>query len=218
MNNKITVIIPAYNEEEFIADVIKSIKRDDFVNDIIVVDNASTDNTAKIANECGANVLHCSNKGKGYAMEAGLKIAKNEYILYVDGDITNYAEDMVELMTDPLVNDEADFVKADFVRAGGRVTNLVALPLLELLFPNMQKFSQPLSGIIAGKKEYFQKILFEKDYGVDIAILMDMLNMNARAKEVNIGEIKNHSQNWNALEKMSKEVMSAILKRSNKIK
>ena len=115
-------------------------------------------------------------------------------------------------------NENYDFVKSTFERAGGRVTELVAKPLLELLFPDNCNFSQPLSGIIAGKKEKFDKIELEKDYGVDIGILLDMIKMNAKIKEVNIGTIDNCSQSWKSLSKMSKQVMVAILKRANTIK
>ena len=69
--------------------------------------------------------------------------------------------------------------------------------------------------MIAGKKSVFQKIEFEKDYGVDIGILLDMINLNVNIEEVKIGKLKNVSKSWRALEKMSTEVMRAILKRAN---
>ena len=89
--------------------------------------------------------------------------------------------------------------------------------LLELAFPELCKFSQPLSGIIAGRKKFFEKIEFEKDYGVDIGILLDMVQMQIKIKEVHIGKIKNNSQQWKNLEKMSREVMNAIIRRSDKV-
>ena len=90
---------------------------------------------------------------------------------------------------------------------------MVAKPLLKLLFPEFQKYSQPLSGMIAGKKEVFEKIEFEKDYGVDIGILLDVVNMGYSIEEVMIGKLENNSKDWKSLEKMSIEVMRAILKR-----
>ena len=211
--------IVKYKQNTFhIVNVIETLKRSKIKNEIIVVDNFSTDNTAKVAKDAGVDkVVYCDKRGKGYAMEAGLKKAKNDIILYMDGDILSYTNDMVEKMLEPLLNDEADFVKSEFDRSGGRVTELVAKPLLEILFPNMYKFKQPLSGIIAGRKDFFEKINFEKDYGVDVGILLDMVRMNARIKEVHIGTIKNDSQSWEALSKMSKEVATAILKRAGKL-
>ena len=80
----------------------------------------------------------------------------------------------------------------------------------------MTKYKQPLSGMIAGKKELFEKIEFDKNYGVDIGILLDMEKKKVRIKEVSLGILKNVSKDWKALEKMLTEVMNAILKRANR--
>ena len=82
----------------------------------------------------------------------------------------------------------------------------------------MYKFSEPLSGMIASKKSILEKLEFEKDYGVDIGILLDIIKMKLTIEEVNIGKLKNLShmaktQEW--MSKMSTEIMRAILKRTN---
>ena len=214
MENKyVTVVIPARNEQKTIARVIKLVNLNKNVNQIIVVDNNSTDSTSQIAKKSGAQVVFCENQGKGYAMEAGMKYVENEIVVFVDADINNYSRNLIQVLIQPLLNDEVDFVKSMFERKGGRVTELVAKPLLSVTYPDMYNFSQPLSGMIAGKTEFFKKIEFEKDYGVDIGILLDMINLNAKITEVSIGKIKNSSQHWDLLNKMSKEVISAILKR-----
>lgn len=182
-----------------------------------MVDNCSTDKTSEIAKTHDVQVVYCGNQGKGFAMEEGLKHAKEEIVVFVDGDLNIHSQDVIKMIVDPIRNENYDFVKSTFEREGGRVTELVAKPLLELLFPDNCKFSQPLSGIIGGKKEKFDKIELEKDYGVDIGILLDMIKMNAKIKEVNIGAIDNCSQSWKSLSKMSKQVMVAILKRANVI-
>ena len=210
---KVSVIIPAFNEQKSIKKVIKLVKNYEKVDEIIVVDNNSTDNTALIAEKEGAKVVFCKEQGKGYAMEKGLAEAKNETVVFIDADINNYSKDVIEKLAEPIINEEADFVKSLFERTGGRVTELVAKPLLDILFPEIHKFSQPLSGMIAGKKSILSKIEFEKDYGVDIGILLDMINMKVNIKEVHIGQIKNQSQQWRNLEKMSREVMTSIIKR-----
>lgn len=214
-DENVTVIIPARNEEKTIQKVIRLVQKCDIVNQIIVVDNNSSDNTAKFAKIAGAYVVPCSLQGKGYAMEEGLKYSINDIIVYLDADISNYSKDLINKLSEPIRNKKADFVKSMFDRKGGRVTELVAKPMLEILFPNIYKFSQPLSGMIAGRKKYFEQITFEKDYGVDIGILLDMIKLNVKIKEVHIGTIKNISQQWQSLEKMSKEVISAIIKRAN---
>ena len=211
----VTVIIPAYNEEENIANVINMCKKNECVDEIIVVNNLCTDKTEEIAKKEGAKVIFCGKQGKGYAMEEGIKYAKNDCIVFLDGDINDYSENVVELLASPILENKADFVKAAFDREHGRVTFLVAQPLLDILFPNMKKYSQPLSGMIAGKKEVFEKIKLEKDYGVDIGLLLDVINMNLRIEEVYIGKIKNVSKDWRLLQTMCSEVMKAIIKRSN---
>ena len=209
----LSVIIPAHNEQKCIKKVIRIVKQNKSVDEIIVVDNNSSDKTALMAEKEGAKVVFCKKQGKGYAMEKGLQKAKNEIVVFIDADINNYSKDLIEKLAEPIVNSKADFVKSLFERTGGRVTELVAKPLLDILFPEIHKFSQPLSGMIAGKKSLLSKIEFEKDYGVDIGILLDMIQMNANIEEVHIGKIRNHSQQWKNLEKMSREVMNAIIKR-----
>lgn len=213
MNSEVTVIIPARNEQKTIAKVVKSVSINKNVNQIIVVDNNSNDATAMLAKRAGAEVAFCERQGKGYAMEAGMQIVKNDIVVFVDADINNYSKNLIEVLTTPLIDDEVDFVKSMFEREGGRVTELVAKPLLDITYPDMYKFSQPLSGMIAGRTKFFQKMQFEKDYGVDIGILLDMIKLNARITEVSIGKIKNSSHDWKYLDKMSREVMNAILKR-----
>lgn len=211
----ISAIIPAYNEEENIKTVIDICKENKNVTEIIVVNNLSTDRTEEIAKNEGAKVIFCDKQGKGYAMEAGIEQAQNECIVFLDGDISDYSDDVIYKLAEPILERNVDFVKATFDREGGRVTELVAKPLLKLLFPDLQKYSQPLSGMVAGKKSVFQKIELEKDYGVDIGILLDMVKLNVNIEEVKIGKIKNVCKSWKALEKMSTEVMRAILKRAN---
>lgn len=215
MNSKISVIIPAYNEEDNITTVIEKTKNNKNVQEIIVVNNLSTDRTEELAKKAGAKVINCNMQGKGYAMEEGMKIVQNDIIVFLDADIPEYSENIIYKLTQPIIENDIDFVKSTFDREGGRVTELVAKPLLKLLFPEFEKFTQPLSGMIAGKKQVFEKLQFEKDYGVDIGILIDVVNMKFSIEEVKIGTIQNKSKEWKALEKMSREVMQAILKRRN---
>ena len=210
----VSVIIPAYNEEKNIKTVIDLCKQNEIVSEIIVVNNLCTDRTEEIARAEGAKVVCCNEQGKGYAMEVGIKYAQNEILVFLDGDIPDYSNDVINKLVEPILKRNIDFVKATFDREGGRVTELVAKPLLKLLFPDV-KYAQPLSGMIAGKKSVFQKIEFEKDYGVDIGILLDMINLKVNIEEVKIGQLKNISKSWKALEKMSTEVMKAILKRAH---
>src|SRR5688572_25523074 len=211
----LTVIIPVLNEEKTIGNVVRFCQQFPLVTEIIVVDDKSEDNTVAIATAAGAQVIISLVRGKGISMKDGIAKATNELIIFLDGDIDPYPEDTITNLAAPLLTDEADFVKGSFARNAGRVTELVAKPLLNIFYPGLSHFSQPLSGMIAGKKSYFKKLDFFNDYGVDIGILIDMYLMKARVTEVNIGYIENKSKPWEALGKMSKEVSRAIIRKAH---
>ncbi|MEO5581466.1 MAG: HAD-IB family phosphatase [Saprospiraceae bacterium] len=210
----VTVIIPTLNEEERIASVIAFAKRQPNVSEIIVVDDKSLDRTVSIAHQSGAKVITSTKLGKGASMKDGVLCASNEIIVFLDGDIDPYPHYTIKLLTEPIIQDEADFVKSSFSRNAGRVTELVAKPLLSIFFPDLLSFSQPLSGMIAGKKSLFKQLEFSDDYGVDIGILIDMHLLNVPMKEVEIGYLENKSKPWQALGKMSKEVAQTIIKKA----
>lgn len=210
----LTVIIPALNEEKTITQVIRFCFSEPAVSEVIVVDDKSEDNTASLAAGAGAKVITSVSQGKGISMKEGIDAASNEILVFLDADIDPYPEGAIYNLAAPLLTDKADFVKGAFARNAGRVTELVAKPLLTILFPGLSHFSQPLSGMIAGKKTFFRKIEFFNDYGVDIGILIDMYLMKARVQEVNIGYIENKSKPWEALGKMSREVSRAIITRA----
>jgi glucosyl-3-phosphoglycerate synthase len=210
----LTVIIPVLNEANTIHNVVRFCLQHSIVSEVIVVDDKSEDDTVNIAKAAGAKVIISQVRGKGISMKDGIRVASNEMIIFLDGDIDPYPEGTITLLAEPLINNEADFVKGSFARNAGRVTELVAKPLLNIFYPGLAHFSQPLSGMIAGKKSFFNKIDFFNDYGVDIGILIDMYLMKARVQEMNIGYIENKSKPWQALGKMSKEVSRAIISKA----
>ena len=210
----LTIIIPALNESNTIANVVNFCRRNELVSEVIVIDDRSEDNTVALAEEAGARVIISASRGKGISMKEGIDAASNDIVVFLDADIDPYPENTIADLTRPLILDEADFVKGTFARNAGRVTELVAKPLLNIFYPGLADFSQPLSGMIAGKKNFFQRIRFFNDYGVDIGILLDMYLMKARITEVNIGYIENKSKPWQALGKMSREVSRAIISKA----
>jgi len=212
----LTVIIPVLNEQNTISSVVTFCLQHPLVNEVIVVDDKSEDKTVELAKKAGAKVITSEVRGKGISMKDGIAHATNEILVFLDGDIDPYPDETITKLTQPLIDNEADFVKGTFARNAGRVTELVAKPLLNIFFPGLAHFSQPLSGMIAGRKNYFKKIEFFNDYGVDIGILIDMYLMKAKVKEVNIGYIENKSKPWEALGKMSKEVSRAIISKAQR--
>ncbi|MDD5317762.1 MAG: HAD-IB family phosphatase [Candidatus ainarchaeum sp.] len=215
MASRISVVIPALNEEATIREVIAIARHGDRKREVIVVDDNSSDNTAKFAKAAGAKVIESAILGKGKSMQEGLSAAKGDIVVFLDADLRGLNPDVVSLVTRPIVGGECDFVKARYARESGRVTEILAKPLLKMLFPGMKRFEQPLGGVIAGRRELLVKLDFENDYGVDIGILIDVINLGARTMEVDIGEIRHKMKPLNHLGKMSGEVASAIFKRAN---
>jgi HAD superfamily phosphoserine phosphatase-like hydrolase len=213
----VTVIIPTLNEEKTIKSVIELVSGSPLVSEILVVDDKSLDNTLEQAQMPLTRIYTSTRLGKGASMREGMLLAANDIIAYLDADILTYPGNIIEMLTLPIINGEVDFVKSCFDRQAGRVTELVAKPLISILFPPLTRFSQPLSGMIAGKRSFLKKLTFENDYGVDIGILIDMFILGARIREVNIGYIENRMQTWEQLSKMSREVSRAILKRARKL-
>ncbi len=210
----ISVIIPALDEEKTVSQVVRLAKQSPNVTEVIVVDDKSMDNTIEEARNEGAILITSTKLGKGASMKDGLSVAKNEIIVFLDADISTYPENVIHLLTGPIINNRVDFVKSCFSRQAGRVTELVAKPLLSILIPGFPSFWQPLSGMIAGKKELFTQIEFEEGYGVDIGILIDMHLLGARIEEVSVGHIQNRMQPLEQLGIMSREVATTIMKKS----
>ena len=213
----ISVVIPALNEEKTIAKVVRKALQCHEVSEVIVVDDHSADDTVNRAEKAGARIIMSKTRGKGISMREGMEVAKNEVLVFLDADIPNYGDDVTERLARPVLDDKADFVKSYFQRQAGRVTELVAKPLLSIMLPGFPYFRQPLSGMIAGRKSMLEKVQFEEGYGVDIGILIDMYQAGARIEEVDIGEIENRMQSLDQLGKMSKEVARTIMKKSRNI-
>jgi HAD superfamily phosphoserine phosphatase-like hydrolase len=213
----ISVIIPAMNEEKTIGSVVKIAKSSPRVMEVIVVDDKSFDNTVREARLAGASAITSTKIGKGASMRDGLLVSSQDIVVYLDADLGKLDADVVNILAEPLISKQADFVKARFSREAGRVTELVAKPLLSLLFPALSHFTQPLGGIVAARRTFLQKVSFEDDYGADIALLIDMHLLGARIVEVDIGQIEHKMKPWHQLTRMSKEVSRAILTRATQL-
>jgi phosphoserine phosphatase len=212
----LSVVIPALNESATITSIVRFALCSPLVDEVIVVDDGSIDDTPGLAQSAGANVITSSMLGKGVSMEDGMRAARNEFILYLDGDLEGLREDAIECMAAPLFANEADFVKASFSRSAGRVTMLTAKPLLRTYFPELSHLDQPLGGIVAARKRLLGNLTFENDYGVDIGLLVDAWMAGARITEVSIGALRHRSHSLEALGDMATQVARALLARADK--
>ena len=127
----------------------------------------------------------------------------------------NLTSKKVEAMIMPILLGKAEITKTKFSRASGRVTELTAKPLLNFFFPEIS-FEQPLSGQFAARKEILKKINFEKDYGVDVGIVIDADVLGISIMEVDIGAIEHDMSPLSDLNMMANEVVRTIISRANK--
>lgn len=210
----ISVIIPALNEAERVGLVVRFALLNPKVTEVIVIDDGSIDGTPELAASAGATVVMSTLLGKGASMHDGLLAAQNDVLLYLDGDLDNLDINLISRMTDPIFNEQADFVKAQFERSAGRVTTLTARPLIQTFFPELKDFAQPLGGIIAARRSLLEKLHFENDYGVDVGLLLDAAQTGALITQVDIGRIDHDSQPLNKLGDMATQVLRVILDRA----
>lgn len=216
-NNKpmtVSVIIPAFNEEKTVAHVVNVVKSLKYIGEIVVVDDGSTDQTSKFAEEAGAKVIHhMKNRGKGAAIKTGFKNSKGDIVVFLDADLKNLTQSQVRNIVDPIMNGEADVTKTKFKREAGRVTELTAKPLLKFFFPEI-KYDQPLSGQFAAKRSFLNKIKLEDDYGVDVGIVLDADILGMKVKEVDIGNIEHVMSTLIELNVVATEVVRTIVDRA----
>ncbi|MES0022327.1 MULTISPECIES: glycosyltransferase [unclassified Mesorhizobium] len=209
-----TAIIPAFNEQGRIENVINTVRHADDVSEIIVVADGSTDNTPAIAESLGAKVVrHERNLGKGAAMLTGSAAAINESLLFLDADVSTFTAEDINKITDKL-NEGYDFVKTHFQRDSGRVTQLTVRPLLKRFFPEVfERFPEPLSGQIGITKSALNSVVVARDYGVDIALLLDLYKKGAKIAAVEINWLKHRHHDLARLHNMALQVSREILAR-----
>ncbi|MCS7201105.1 MAG: glycosyltransferase family 2 protein [Patescibacteria group bacterium] len=199
MHQKISIIIPAYNEEKTIGKVIKEACKTQ-ASEIIIVDDGSSDRTAEIVTNFRDRDKRVKlfrnrfNLGPGLARKRGLLKSKGELIIFFDADIKNVEARMFESLVNPLVKNKADLVMASFENFG-RVTEFFAKPLLKYFFPELAWLKQPLSGLFAIKRKFIFPELIGKGHRIMGDFLLPAYFKGARITEVDIGEIKHKKRN-----------------------
>ena len=177
-------MIPALNEAQRIAHVVAYALADPATAEVIVIDDSSIDDTARLASQAGARVVTSTMLGKGASMHDGVGLAACDILVYLDGDLAGLRSGIITDLCLPILSNRADCVKARFGRSGGRVTELTAKPMLKIFFPELAHFRQPLGGIMAARKSLLQPLSFEDGYGVDMGLLLDAHLARARIAEV----------------------------------
>lgn len=224
--SSVSVVLPALNEEETVGDIVSVIRRDlmaraPLVDELVVVDSGSTDRTSAVAAAAGARVVHRDAilpripavPGKGEVLWRSLLVTRGDVVCFVDADLREFSADFVTGIVGPLLTDpEVQLVKAMYDRPlgtaagqGGRVTELMARPLLNMHWPQLAGFVQPLGGEYAARRSLLEQLPFPVGYGVELGMLVDALHLvglDALA-QVDVGERLHRHQDGQALGRMS---------------
>lgn len=236
----ISVGLPALNEEDTVGNVIQTLKAalmDDIplVDEIVLIDSDSTDQTVAIAESHGVPV-YCHSQilpeegsfpGKGEALWKSLHVLNGDIIAWVDTDITNISPHFVYGLLGPLLKyPRVQYVKGFYRRpievggelqafGGGRVTELVARPLLNLFYPELSGVIQPLSGEYAGRRAALEQVPFFSGYGVETGLLIDILERYGLEgiAQSDLEVRVHHNQELVSLSKMSFAIMQVFIAR-----
>lgn len=234
----VSVCLPAHNEAPTVGGMVRTLRRHliedvGLINEILVIDDHSSDGTADVAAEAGARVVAphevfpaiAGGRGKGEALWRSLHAAMGDLIVWCDADITNFGPRFVVGLLGPLLlRPEIAFVKgfyerpqADSDRAGGgRVTELMARPLLAALFPHLASIRQPLSGEYAGRRSLLERLPFVRGYGVDLGLLIDVTRVAGpeAIAECDLGTRRHRNRNLDELGPQALTVLQTALARS----
>jgi glucosyl-3-phosphoglycerate synthase len=227
----ISVVLPALDEEATVGGIVAAIRRDlmspemPLVDELVVIDSGSRDRTAQVAEEAGARVVRRDAilprlpavPGKGEVLWRSLLVTRGEIVCFVDADLREFDSRFVSGIVGPLLTDPGvRLVKAMYDRpletgglvvpaGGGRVTELVARPLLNLHWPRLAGFVQPLGGEYAARRSLLERLPFPVGYGVELGTLIDALGLvglDALA-QVDVGVRHHRHQDGQALGRMA---------------
>jgi glucosyl-3-phosphoglycerate synthase len=230
----VSVVIPARNEERTVAGVVASIERAlvarlHLVDELVVIDSDSTDATAAVAAEAGAKVYRAEDvlptagsfPGKGEALWKSLHVTTGDLLVFVDADLTSWGPHFVTGLLGPLLADEhVRLVKGFYTRVwtqsdgststeGGRVTELVARPLISLWWPDLAAVVQPLAGEWAARRSLMESLPIPVGYGVELSTLMDTVSRHGldAVAQVDLGSRAHRHQTNHDLALMAAELL-----------
>ena len=236
----VSLVLPTLNEADTIGPIVRKAIREmqekyPLLDEVLVIDSASTDDTRRIAEDEGARVVqhpdvlarYGSFTGKGEALWKSIYETSGDIVVWADTDVRNWHHRMVYGTLGPLlVEPRLQYVKGYYQRpivedgvlkegGGGRVTELVARPLLNLFFPELSGLIQPLSGEYAGRRSLLEQIPFFTGYAVEIGHLIDAAEKAGLAGlgQVDLERRVHRNQELEGLSRMSFVILQAVMKR-----
>lgn len=238
---RISVVLPALNEERTVGEIVERIRgclveEIPLVDELVVIDSGSQDRTAAVARAAGAVVVsadellpfHGRRPGKGDALWKSLFATTGDIVAFLDADLIDFDPSFVAGLVGPLLTDpDVGYVKGLYDRplqtaqgiapeGGGRVTELIARPLLNAIWPELAGFVQPLSGEYAGRRCLLEAVPFASGYGVEIALLIDLLDLAGldALAQTDLGVRRHSHQADPALGRMAGQILQTALHRA----
>lgn len=237
--HRVAVVIPARDEEQTIADVVTQIRRDlvedvPLVDELVVMDSLSGDDTAMVAADAGAVVHSVADvrpdlgvrAGKGEALWKSLFVTSADLLVFIDADLTDWGPHFVTGLVGPLLASESTLLVKGFydrqldfgegvAAEGGRVTELVARPWLALNRPELSAVVQPLAGEWAVRRAHIERLSIPVGYGIEIATLIDTADRAGvdAVAQVDLGQRGHRHQNLHDLGAMAYELLAVAGRR-----
>jgi glucosyl-3-phosphoglycerate synthase len=238
----ISVVLPALNEQATVGALVSALRPlvGGLVDELVVMDSGSTDRTAEVAGEAGARVVRRADvlpelppwPGKGEVLWRSLAATSGDVLVFIDSDLVDFDAGFVPALLGPVLlwhrrrRPDVALVKGFYRRplrieteeagtGGGRVTELLARPLLNALRPELAGVVQPLGGEYAATREFLESVPFAAGYGVEIGLLLDVhtrYGLDGLA-QVNLGVRKHRNRSLLELGVMSRQILGAALPR-----
>ncbi|MEQ1785800.1 MAG: glucosyl-3-phosphoglycerate synthase [Acidimicrobiales bacterium] len=233
----VSVCLPARDEAATVGPIVARllgdlVERTGLVDEVLVVDDHSTDTTARVAADAGARVISVDDvlpelgpgEGKGEALYKSVAAAEGDLIVWCDSDILDFSPHFVVGLLGPLlVRPDIAFVKGFYDRpldasahGGGRVTELMARPAIAALYPHLASIVQPLSGEYAGRRALLERLPFVQGYGVDLGLLIDIADLEGTEAiaQVDLGLRRHRNRPLEELGPQSLAVLQTALGRT----
>ncbi|MBB4910641.1 glucosyl-3-phosphoglycerate synthase [Actinophytocola algeriensis] len=240
-STRISVVLPALDEQATVGTLVRVIRdqlvdRHGLVDELVVMDSGSTDDTAAVARAAGARVVHREEvlpgfdplPGKGEVLWRSVAATTGDIVVFVDSDLYDFDPAFVTGLVGPLLRDpKVQFVKAAYNRplrtggstephGGGRVTEILVRPLINVFWPELAGFVQPLAGEYAVRRSVLERLPFSTGYGVELGLLVDALRavgLDGLA-QVDLVERKHRNSGIGRLGRMAGEIVQVALARA----
>ena len=238
----VSVVLPALNEQATVGALVSALRPlvGGLVDELVVMDSGSTDRTADVAGNAGARVVQRTDvlpelppwPGKGEVLWRSLAATSGDVLVFIDSDLVDFDAGFIPALLGPLLRwhrrprHDIALVKGFYRRplriesgesgtGGGRVTELLARPLLNALRPELAGVVQPLGGEYAATRQFLESVAFAAGYGVEMGLLLDVhtdYGLDGLA-QVNLGVRKHRNRSLLELGVMSRQILGAALPR-----